>query len=302
MIHKTPNSRNNDRPAEATPSAPEAPSWPRREYALEVYLWAQAARETGLLAREGRRLNVRKEALAALQVGDREMRRVSFWPEYGQVLVDAGDRDRLEWLPVNFVGRVHRAGAPDLKLSQPGAFRGLYLPTCWELRARRSGRLYVVEGGSDTAAVWGMGLAVVGLPNCRDGEELLCDVLFDGIRGGLLPFSLKVILVARNDRAGGRAFAEVAQGVADSFKGVVVVYRSRTPDGAKDSRAWLRSRSKRVNDEPTARLAAWGRCYEEAVMVPAVRVRPPRMARRPAPEFVIDETDGPADVEGALEE
>jgi hypothetical protein len=267
-----PSGRPPHRPAQEARPAPEAPSWPRREYALEVDRWAQTARQTGLWAREGRRLNVREEALAALRVGDRKMSGVSFWPEWGQVLVDAGDRDRLEWLQVNFVRRIHKPGEPDLKLSQPGAFRGLYLPTCWELRAGRSGRLYVVEGGSDTAAVWGMGLAVVGLPNCRDGEELLCRALCDAMLGGLLPDSLEVVLVADNDEAGRRGFAQVGQYVADNFKGEVVVYLSRTPDDAKDSREWLRSRSKRVNDEPTARLAAWGRWFAKAVMALAVRV------------------------------
>jgi len=72
--------------------------------------------------------------------------------------------------------------------------RGLTVPDGWEGRAVAQGRLYLVEGASDTLALWAAGLAVIGRPSNVGGVADTAGLLKDLARG------VRVIVVGENDR------------------------------------------------------------------------------------------------------
>lgn len=95
----------------------------------------------------------------------------------------------------------------------------------------------LVEGGSDTAALLGIGLPVVGRPSNRGGVDLLLELL------GSVPPSREIIVIAEQDqkpdgrwpgRDGAISTAEQLSERLDRR-----ISWSLPPDHAKDSRAWL---------------------------------------------------------------
>ncbi|MCO6454081.1 MAG: hypothetical protein J5I93_02095, partial [Pirellulaceae bacterium] len=121
------------------------------------------------------------------------------------------------------------------KRAVPGSRRGLTIPAGW---SDRPGPVLLVEGASDTAALWAAGLAVIGRPSNTGGADLLADLLADHAERD-------IIVVGENDqkdngRWPGRAgAAATAQGLADRLCRPVAW--SLVPDGAKDSREWYRA-------------------------------------------------------------
>lgn len=76
------------------------------------------------------------------------------------------------------------------KYSVRGSKNGLFIPQT--NRATTNDWLFVVEGASDAAAAWSMGLKVVGRPNCSANPQMICDyVLANNIK--------RVVVVPDND-------------------------------------------------------------------------------------------------------
>jgi hypothetical protein len=134
-----------------------------------------------------------------------------------------------------------------------GSTHGLYLPKGADWRSR-SGPVLLVEGESDTAALFDLGLVVVGLPMAGGGGDHVAALLAD------LPTDREVLVVAEDDRLKngkprdvpashaadcpgcrrcwpGRAGAlSLAERLATDLERQVKVVLPG--DGAKDSREW----------------------------------------------------------------
>src|SRR5262249_1413690 len=108
--------------------------------------------------------------------------------------------------------------------------RGVYLPFGVEYRAGQRGDLFVVEGGSCTAAVWSMGLATVGLPN-NGTEPSVAALLYFLDRVA----ARRVVFV--KDRKAGEEFGGEGGGAGGRLGDRAEVLTAPAP--AKDSRAWL---------------------------------------------------------------
>jgi hypothetical protein len=163
-----------------------------------------------------------------------------------------------------------------------GSARGLILPDGW---AARPGPLLVVEGASDALAGSAAGLAVVGRPSSTGGVEFLARLV------ARLPDDRVVVVVGENDakpdgRWPGRDGAtRTAAALRDRLGRPVRA--ALPPDGAKDLRAWLVSRT----GGPGGDWAAAGREFvarltEAAVAAPAAR---PRVVVRPEEYRTNDE-------------
>jgi len=132
--------------------------------------------------------------------------------------------------------------------------RGLYLSPVW---SDRPGPLLLVEGGSDTAALLGAGLAAVGLPSAGGGRDHVVRLLES------VPEDRAVVIVGEDDRLKngeprklppehrpdcpgcrvcwpGKAAALTLGGQLTQLTGRVVSV-VLPPAGAKDSRAWVQS-------------------------------------------------------------
>ena len=115
-----------------------------------------------------------------------------------------------------------------------GGSRGLIYPEAWH---EPGGPILLVEGPTDTAAIWSMGLSVIGRPNNRGGVDLLAKMLAETTR--------EIIVVAEYDlkpdgRWPGREGAiATAQRLADRL--CRAVDWALPGDDEKDSRAWLNS-------------------------------------------------------------
>lgn len=100
-----------------------------------------------------------------------------------------------------------------------------------------SGPVMLVEGGSDTAALIGIGLNVVGRPSNLGGVALLTELLAE------LPEQQDIIVIGeRDEKPNGRwpgkeGAIKTARQLADGLNRTV--YWSLPPDDAKDSRAWF---------------------------------------------------------------
>jgi Bifunctional DNA primase/polymerase, N-terminal len=126
------------------------------------------------------------------------------------------------------------------KRGMRGGRNGLFVPNGWQ---GRPGRLYCVEGVSDTATLWDLGLVAVGRPSNRSGDFYLARLL----RGD----GREVVVVGENDRKGPawpgdpRPFAaKLARRLGRPVGWIV------PPEPHKDARAW------RSAEEDVAILAA----------------------------------------------
>jgi hypothetical protein len=116
-----------------------------------------------------------------------------------------------------------------------GGQRGLYLPDGWE---ERDGPVLIVEGVSDTAALTGMGLAGIGRFSCTGGSEYLAELLTE------IPVEREIVVIGEIDaKSSGRwpgkdGAIKLADELAERLDRNV--RWTLPPDGAKDTRAWLR--------------------------------------------------------------
>ncbi len=135
----------------------------------------------------------------------------------------------------------------DRKLQMPGGGRGLTVPS-WFHPAKVT-EVFVVEGPTDSAAMWAAGLVAVGRPSNNGGVAYLVELF------RRLPPACRVVVVGENDRKadglwpGLDGAAAVAEGLAAGLArrpGAVAfpVGWTLCPDGEKDVRAWLTARVK----------------------------------------------------------
>jgi len=127
-----------------------------------------------------------------------------------------------------------------------GGNRGLYLPVGWE---EREGPVLIVEGVSDTAALTEMGLSGIGRPSCTGGADYLADLLAG------FPDDRKIIVIGEIDpKSSGKwpgkdGAIKLAQELSKRM-GRNVNW-SLPPNGAKDTRAWLKQQKQQhgANEE-----------------------------------------------------
>jgi hypothetical protein len=145
----------------------------------------------------------------------------------------------------------------DKKRMVKGSRRGLYYEPRW---CAGRGPLYIVEGGSDTAAMLSMGLRAVGRPQAMPGRQAMRDL------ATLLPTSRgPIVVLGERDRKrhqdlppatqachrpscrgcelcwpGRHGAIETARKLRSRLHRRKVMWRL-PPDDAKDARAWLRA-------------------------------------------------------------
>lgn len=198
----------------------------------------------------------------------------------------------------NVVG-VGKRFANGMKGFVAGGRRGLVVPAdLQELRRRieRRGALLLPEGFSDGAAVWAIGLPVVGRPAARSRTVPPWVVRLLETLAPALPSPLRLLVVGENDRKAdgswpGREGAEAtALALAECLGGDVAVAIVFPPaDGAgsscKDSRDWLRKATAAAlipADDETA-WNALGNAFLDSLLSSAERVFPPAAAALPHP-------------------
>jgi AAA domain len=218
-----------------TPPPPESLTDQARAYRSQVSPASMAA-----LAGE---LGVRADALQALGIGwctRADLARLgASW---------TGARPDGAWAFPEFDGDGRVCGfslrAADGRKSSPAskkteARRGLVIPVDAELRpAAPDGKVLIVEGASDVAAVLSLGLVAVGRPSNASGAQDLAKLLA----------GREVLVLGENDAKpnGEWPGKEGADRVASELAKVwnKPVRRALPPDGAKDLREWLRARQR----------------------------------------------------------
>lgn len=268
----------------------------------------------GHLARLAARLGVRAGELAAIAVGHDTSR-------FGYRLVlNADTESGIDWerYPIEGEGwcfperdaagavvglkfRLLQPGGKDLQRYEETSSPGLCYPDGWEARL---GPVFIVEGGSDTAALLTMGLCVIGRPDSKGGLDILVELL------ARVPHGRPIVVLGENDgrldekeewRHPGRDGAiHIAEGLARRL-GRPVMW-SMPPSG-KDARDWLIAQGVDPEDREATRLC--GRRFAEDVLGTAgtaVADEPPEEApavpaAAPAasPEDEGPEGDGPND-------
>ncbi len=129
----------------------------------------------------------------------------------------------------------------------------------WRLRDTRAGLSYVldwnlndgpvllVEGPTDTAALWDLRFAVIGRPSNLAGVSLLAELLKD------VPLHREIVVLGERDQKpdgrwpGREGAIRTAEGLADRLRRTV--HWALPPDDAKDARAWKMAQGGRPHHE-----------------------------------------------------
>jgi DNA primase len=113
------------------------------------------------------------------------------------------------------------------KWAVKGSAAGLfYSPSL--LSVERHGRLWIVEGPTDAAAMLSLGFDCVGVPSAGCGVEYLTELARRILPG-------EVVILADRDEAGRRG----AERLSDALVIVAPVRIVSPPQGIKDARAWV---------------------------------------------------------------
>jgi putative DNA primase/helicase len=112
------------------------------------------------------------------------------------------------------------------KRSIQGSSEGLFVPN----DLPPSGRLFLTEGASDTAALLDLGFAALGCPSAGSGIPYVLEFVRRRGTGATL------VIVADNDDAGRKGAGKLARALADDGNSVKII---KPPDGIKDAREWL---------------------------------------------------------------
>lgn len=122
------------------------------------------------------------------------------------------------------------------KLMVTGCRRGLYYANDWR---NGNGTIYIVEGGSDTAAMLSMGLRAVGRPQCMPGRKCMND-----LTRLLMTSSGPICVMGERDRKAHEDLPERARSQhKPSCKGCAQCWPGR--HGAKETAEKLRHRLRR---------------------------------------------------------
>ena len=183
-------------------------------------------------------LGLPSDPLVRLSVGWSPFHQASTWP-----MRDADG---------NVIGIRLRCPKSSRKWAVTGSKAGLiYDPN--SMRERGGGRLWVVEGPTDTAALLSIGIDAVGVPSAGGS----CDLLVDLARR-MRPEQL--VIVADADDAGRHG----AERIRDAVVIVAPVRMINTPGGIKDARAWVCAGADRMtldqaaNGSPVYRIELHG--------------------------------------------
>jgi hypothetical protein len=220
--------------------------WKQRAAAYQMHMGDQRAALALILG-------VDEAALAALHCGWRPERGDWTFPERNA----AGE----------IVGVSTRLAAPGedgiSKKMVPGSRHGLFYAESW---AVGEGPILLVEGASDTAAAYSMGLAAVGRPSCTGGVEYLAEMLRD------VPTSRPIIVIGENDERDGKI---PGQKISPGKNGAILTAKrlveemgrevawAMPPAGAKDTREYLRQEGRQA-----------GPRFIEAILAGATTIRP----------------------------
>lgn len=202
--------------------------WKQRAAAYQNHMGDQRAVLASILG-------VDESALAALQCGWRPERGDWTFPERNAAGEIVGVSTRLAVPITGSDGKVTS------KMMVPGSSHGLfYAPDAW---AAGDGPILLVEGASDTAAAYTMGLAAVGRPSNTGGVEYLAELLRD------VPASRPIIVVGENDERDGKI---PGQKICPGRNGAILTAKrlaeemgreiawAMPPAEAKDTRDYLR--------------------------------------------------------------
>lgn len=139
----------------------------------------------------------------------------------------AGWDGRCWSFPMWLGGRICgiRLRAPDRKFCVTGSRLGLFMPGPGILP--RDGDLFICEGESDAAAMFGKGLLAVGRPGCKLAVSECCSIAYG-----------RDAIIARDNDEPGRAGALELATELRSHKAKSVCVMS-PPPGYKDFRAWI---------------------------------------------------------------
>lgn len=158
------------------------------------------------------RLKVTSQSLVVMEIGWSVKDKAWTFPEYN------GHEE---------ICGIVRRYADDQKKAMPGAKRGLYLPRGWK---EQSGKLYICEGQSDTAAAIMKGHRAIGRPNKEAGLSHLVQVLRD--------FPDDIIVVKDNDAETADAVTNcIVKKLSNALQRKINIYSP--PEGFKDLRAFL---------------------------------------------------------------
>ena len=226
------------------PAASEQPKRPTKDWgriAQEAFDQATAEAARQALSTE---LGVSVEALRRLHVGWMPSQRCWSFPE----------RDAAG----NVIG-INRRFADGTKKRMAGSQSGLtFDPVGWQESVIEPNFVLLVEGGSDTAALLSLGLAVVGRPSNLGGVDLLAELL------RAVPSDRTIGVIGEHDRKAHESLSPVVKkwhkpgcdGCSACWPGQFGAVTTATklaerlrrpialafpPDNAKDARAWLNS-------------------------------------------------------------
>lgn len=204
----------------AEPELP--PSVDRKRFELMASVWHRNMRPSWQ-AKAARLLGLPCEPLVLLQVGWAPEHRATSWP-----MRDASDA---------IVGLRLRCPKTAKKWAVTGSQAGLFFAP----GQIGSGRWFVCEGPTDTAALLSVGLQVVGVPSAGGGRDALVELC-----RRLRPDEL--VMVADADGPG----VEGARRIADAVMMLARVRMITPGNGCKDARAWIVAGADRAVVEATA--------------------------------------------------
>ena len=135
---------------------------------------------------------------------------------------------------------INRRFRDGTKRMVPGSSRGLTLPESWD----RDGPILLVEGASDTLTLHAMGLSSIGRPNNTGGVEHLARLL------GSVPPDRPIVVVGEFDPKADGSWPGLDGAKKTAAKLSAALNRNGTervhwclpPDGAKDVRAWAKTK------------------------------------------------------------
>jgi hypothetical protein len=226
------------RPARRKPAAPRSHPQPRQEkkppdWERTLAHYRSLSRCPAGLARFAANLGLTADSLTA---------HGAVWKPVDICPPRADDPGELVWPERDAGGAVVGLGYRDPdggKSHGTGGHRGLIYADGWR---DRPGDIYLAEGLTDAAALWDMGLAVIGLPNNTAGRAVIDQLvkLLAEVPGR------RVVVLAENDqKADGRHPG--LEGARKTAAGLEAVLKARVciaaiPDGVKDVRAWMIAR------------------------------------------------------------
>lgn len=193
---------------------PKAPDRDFAQLAARYFAEGQNARR-----RLSDSLHVDEQALERLEVGWDPFCRTWTFPERDAAGKIIGINDRF---------------ANGDKKRRRGSKAGLTYADAW---STGDGPIVLVEGGSDTAALVGIGLKVVGRPSNCGGVDLLVELLRE------FPSTQEIIVIGERDQKpnghwpGREGAIRTAQRLSEELERAVAW--SLPPDDAKDARAWV---------------------------------------------------------------